>query len=227
MAEEEKQEKKEESKQEETKQEEPKQEKQEESKQKDSKQENSEEKSEEEPKVEKSDKKSLIRRLLPWLLIIIIIAVCAGTGFVLGQFISGRRPGKTDESSQQDQAQTEQPETVDLSSTTPGSQWFYELEPVVANLNEPGVTRYVRASLTLEMSANIDIKAGSVFLEEKKPVLTNWLTIYLASLTLEDIRGDRKLRSIQSQIRDAFNEKLFPNAKPQVKHILFREFAIQ
>jgi flagellar basal body-associated protein FliL len=63
--------------------------------------------------------------------------------------------------------------------------------------------------------------------EEKKPTLTNWLTIYLAGLTLEDIRGDKNLRRIQSQILDAFNEQLFPDAKPQIKHILFKEFAIQ
>ncbi|GAH72149.1 unnamed protein product, partial [marine sediment metagenome] len=110
-----------------------------------------------------------------------------------------------------------------------GSQktWYYELEPVVANLDVPGITRYVRAAITLEISAEVDQEKGIAFLEEKKPVLTNWLTIYLASLTLEDIRGDRNLRRIQSQILDSFNEKLFPDARPQIKHILFKEFAIQ
>ena len=77
------------------------------------------------------------------------------------------------------------------------------------------------------MNPEIDVKKGTAFIEEKKPILTNWLTIYLAGLSLEDIRGDRNLKRIQSQIVDAFNEKLFPDAKPQIKTILFKEFAIQ
>ena len=54
-----------------------------------------------------------------------------------------------------------------------------------------------------------------------------WLTVYLASLHLEDIRGDNNLKRIQSQVMDAFNEKLFPDSKPKIKNVLFKEFAVQ
>jgi flagellar basal body-associated protein FliL len=57
--------------------------------------------------------------------------------------------------------------------------------------------------------------------------LKNWLTIYLSSQTIEDIGGDKNLRRIQSQILDAFNERLFPNTKPKIKEVLFKEFAVQ
>ena len=57
--------------------------------------------------------------------------------------------------------------------------------------------------------------------------MTNWLTIYLASLGIDETRGDKNLKRIQSQITDTFNEKLFPDAKPQIEGILFREFAVQ
>ena len=97
----------------------------------------------------------------------------------------------------------------------------------VANLNEPSVTRYVRASLTLEMSSDMDVEKGAVFLDEKKPILINWLTVYLSSLGLEDIRGDKNLRSIQSHVRDAFNEQLFPDSKSQIKQVLIKEFPVQ
>jgi flagellar basal body-associated protein FliL len=70
-------------------------------------------------------------------------------------------------------------------------------------------------------------KKGGAFLTEKNPILKNWLTIYLASQTVEDMRGDRNLKRIQSEILEALNEKLFPNAKPQIKRVLFKEFAIQ
>ena len=62
---------------------------------------------------------------------------------------------------------------------------------------------------------------------EKMPILTNWITIYLASLGLEDIRGDKNLKRMQAQILDALNEQVFPNQKPKIKHVLFKEFAIQ
>jgi len=90
-----------------------------------------------------------------------------------------------------------------------------------------GVTRYVRVALTLQISAEVDYKKGTAYLEEKNPLLKNWLTIYLASQTIEDMRGDRNLRRIQSEILDALNEKLFPDAKPRIKRILFKGFAIQ
>ena len=76
-------------------------------------------------------------------------------------------------------------------------------------------------------SVDVDVKEGTAFIDEKKPILTNWLTVYLASLHLEDIRGDSNLKRIQSQVMDAFNEKLFPDSKPKIKNVLFKEFAVQ
>ena len=87
--------------------------------------------------------------------------------------------------------------------------WYFDLDPVVANLDEPGVTRYIRVTLTLEVDQEIDKKKGEEFLKEQKPILTNWLAIYLAGLGLDDIRGNKNHMRIQSQILDAFNEKLF------------------
>ena len=115
--------------------------------------------------------------------------------------------------------------TPDL-ETGSNDTWYYDLEPVVANLDEPSVTRYVRAAIKLEINSAMEQDKGEKHLEDKKPILTNWLTIYLAGLTLEDARGDRNLKRIQSQILDAFNEKLFPDAKPQIKRILFNEFVV-
>jgi flagellar basal body-associated protein FliL len=105
--------------------------------------------------------------------------------------------------------------------------WYYNLDPVVANLDEPGATRYVRAALTLEMSQELSEEKGAALLEQKKPLLTNLLTIYLAGLNIEATRGDKNLKRIQSDICDTFNERLFPNGKPLIKRILIKEFAVQ
>jgi len=188
------------------------------------KQENQEQK---DTTAEKPDEKKSAGGALPWIITAVVAAACAGAGLGLGRLFAGSPKPPTAEPPTRDvSAPTEELKTPD-STTQTQRAWYYELEPVVANLNVPGVTRYVRASLTLEINAEIDKEKGTTFLEEKKPLLTNWLTIYLAGLTLEDIRGDRNLKRIQSQILDAFNERLFPDAKPQIRHILFKEFAIQ
>lgn len=176
---------------------------------------------------QKTGEKKARGGLLPWIIMAVVVAVCAGAGLGVGRLFAGLRKTSTDESSQQ--VEPTDAHVTKTDSAAEGSQetWYYDLEPVVANLNEPGITRYVRATLTLEISGEVDQKKGTALLEEKNPVLKNWLTLYLASLALEDIRGGKRLRRLQSQISDAFNEKLFPDAKPQIKRVLFKEFAVQ
>lgn len=183
-------------------------------------------------KTESSNKKTSKGSILQWIIIAVIVAFCAGAGFGLGRLFAGFGTAKTAASTQLAAGQATQPENLksdapELTAADAQKDWYYDLEPVVANLNEPGVTRYIRIALTLQISPDMDKKKGTEFIDEKKPLLTNWLTIYLAGLSIEDTRGDRNLKRIQSQILDAFNEKLFPNAKPQIGHVLFKEFAIQ
>jgi len=179
------------------------------------------------PKAAKDGKKSLGRRFLPWMIMAVVVAFCAGAGFGLGRTIGGSGPTKTAGANEQTEPALANLIKTDSSAMDSEETWYYDLEPVVANLNEPGVTRYVRVALTLQISAEVDYKKGTAYLEEKNPLLKNWLTIYLASQTIEDMRGDRNLRRIQSEILDALNEKLFPDAKPRIKRILFKGFAIQ
>jgi len=182
-----------------------------------------------ESKAETSDKKSLIARFGPWIIMFVVILICAGAGFSVGRLFAGSRTPQVDESGSKSvvSAQTDDLKADKDSSKETGKFWYYELDPVVANLNEPTVTRYVRASLMLEMSSEMDEKKGTAFLDEKKPILVDWLTVYLSSLSLEDVRGDKNLRSIQSHIRDAFNEELFPDSKSQIKQVLIKEFPVQ
>ena len=177
------------------------------------------------PKAEKSDKKSLIARFLPWIIMVVVVLICAGAGLSVGRLFAG---SDTPEATESDSKPDEPTQADNLKADDDSAKvWYYDLDPVVANLNEPSVTRYVRATLTLEMSADMSEKKGTIFLDEKKPILINWLTVYLSSLTLEDVRGDNNLRSIQSHIRDAFNEELFPDSKSQIKKVLIKEVPVQ
>lgn len=164
--------------------------------------------------------------ILQWIIMAVVIMLCAGAGFGLGRFFAGSSTANPNQSEQQT-PQNEKNEDLKADGSEEGKSWFYDLDPVVANLDVPGATRYVRASLTLEISSEIDQAKGAAFIDEKKPVLVNWLAIYLASLTLDDVTGEANLKRIQSEIRDAYNEELFPDSKPQVEKVLLKEFPIQ
>jgi len=160
---------------------------------------------------------------LQWVILGVVVLVFAGAGFFVARMIKGASVPATAGAAPEDaEAQTDDAVPDD------GKTWLYkDFESVVANLNDPGVMRYVRATLIFEISSAAPEGKTIKLFEDKTPILTNWLTIYLASLSLEDIRGDRNLKRIQAQILDAFNEQLFPNQKPKIKHVLFKEFAIQ
>jgi flagellar basal body-associated protein FliL len=164
---------------------------------------------------------------LQWIIIAAVPVICAGFGFGLGRLLG--HSAATDAADSTGQAPPTQAQLVKADGAEKDSQkgWYFDLEPVVANLNEPGATRYVRVALTLEISNELDQKKTTAFLQENAPLLKNLLTIYLASQTIEDMRGDRNLRRIQLEILDNFNEKFFPNGAPQIKQVLLKEFAIQ
>lgn len=181
-----------------------------------------------EPKAQEGEKKSFVKGLLSRMTIPVVILVFAGAGFGLGRFFAGPAEAEAADPNQKNQPNQMDELKADGSAANSQKNWYYEtLDTVIANLDEPGVTRYVRVTLILEMNPEVDQKKGTVFIDEKKHIITNWLNIFLASLSLEDIRGDRNLRTIQSRIRDSFNEILFPDNKPQIEHILFKEFAVQ
>jgi len=178
----------------------------------------------EDGKSEGDKRKSFIGRFLPGIIIGLIVVSFAGAGFTVGRIFGGSSTPQTPGTSEN--GQTHDSKAKDSEDSEKNS-WYYHMAPVIANLNVSDVTRYVKTSLILEISDELDQKKFSAYLDEKQPILTNWLTVYLASLGLDDIRGDNNLKRIQAHILDAFNEKLFPDSKPQIKHILFKEFAVQ
>ena len=187
-----------------------------------------EQETQEDSKAESGDKKASGGRL-QWIIMAVVVIVGAGAGFGLGRLLGASGTTEAAQSTEGGQTKPEDltADTTDSTGAKSQGTWYFDLEPVVANLDSPGVTRYVRLTLTLEIDSQISVKKGTAFIEEKKPILTNWLTIYLAGLSLEEIRGDRNLKRIQSDILDAFNENIFPDAEPQIKRVLFKEFAIQ
>ncbi len=165
--------------------------------------------------------------IVPWIIIAAVVIVAAGAGLGLGLMFAGNNNSEAAPVTPTNQSPDAQQPQSDVPSAAAENIWYFDLEPVVANLDEPGATRYVRAALTLEMSGQISVDKGTALLEQKKPLLTNLMTIYLAGLNIESTRGDKNLKRIQFEICDEFNEQLFPNSKPLIKGILIKEFAVQ
>ncbi|OHB57867.1 MAG: hypothetical protein A2173_07255 [Planctomycetes bacterium RBG_13_44_8b] len=189
--------------------------------------ENNKEKQDEKKQQETDKKPSGKKGFLKWVILGVVVVSCAGAGLGLGRLFGRSGTDDVGKSAQKaEQAQTS-PFGADSSKEDLENTWYYDFEPVVANLNEPGSTRYIRVVLTLQVNKTLDSQKGTAFIQEKMPLLRNWLTIYLASQTIEDTRGNRNLMRIQSEILDAFNEKLFPGSKPLIKSVFFKDFAIQ
>lgn len=159
------------------------------------------------------------------IIIVAVVVIFGGCGFGACWFLKTRKT--TTPTQSVGQSTPAKMESIASDTASTANTWFYDLEPVVANLDVPGVTRYVRVSLKLEMSSKVDQKKGENFLAGKMPIMANWLNIYLASLNLDDVRGEHNLQRIQSHILRAFNDQLFPQQEPQILGILFREFNVQ
>ena len=181
-----------------------------------------------EKKQQETDKKSSGKKgFLKWIILSVVVISCAGAGLGLGRLFGRSGADGVGESVQKSEPAQTSPVGAESSQEDSENTWYYDFEPVVANLNEPGSTRYIRVVLTIQLSKALDPQKGTAFIQEKMPLLRNWLTIYLASQTIEDTRGNRNLMRIQSEILDAFNEKLFPGSKPLIKSVFFKDFAIQ
>jgi flagellar basal body-associated protein FliL len=192
------------------------------------------------------------RSLLPMIIVGVIVLVAAGAGIGLSRLFAGgsKSPSVEDANMEKEipsekeaakpaaekgeKPKSEKPAAKPSEKSKPektgvkeGEVWYYNLDPVVANLDEPGSTRYIRTAFILEMSPDISVEKGTALLEQKKPLIANLLTIYLAGLNIETTRGDKNLKRIQSELCDTFNEQLFPESKLMVKRVLIKEFAVQ
>lgn len=103
---------------------------------------------------------------------------------------------------------------------------YIDLDPIIVNLNEPRLARYVRAAITITLKKENE-KTAKKIIEANMPKLKNWLTLNLAGRTLEDVRGTKNLNALARDIQDAFNQQLWPDQPPRIEGILFKEFAVQ
>lgn len=107
-----------------------------------------------------------------------------------------------------------------------GNYEYYEFEALTVNLNVQRQDRYIKVAVMLAIPKSEKEKAFAL-IDKNKVFLKNWLMTYLAGHTLEQVQGKRNIVRMQREICDGFNEQLWPEAKPHIDHVLFKDFAIQ
>ncbi len=103
---------------------------------------------------------------------------------------------------------------------------YYDLQPIIVNLNEPRLARYIRATLTLVIRKE-DHETAAKTIEEKLPALRGWLILYLSDCSLEEVRGAGNLNRILRDIQDSLNDRLWPNGRPLIARVEYKEWAVQ
>ena len=128
-------------------------------------------------------------------------------------------------------AGAEQTEAVPDSDNSTGGdddkvQFHHDLEPIVVNLNEPQVTRYLRVVLSFAI-IDKDRSDAIETIEKNAEDMKNWLIVYLSDLSLEEVRGAKNINRVRREIQDSLNERLWPGKRPLIADVRLKEWIIQ
>ena len=158
-----------------------------------------------------------------WLAVLATAATVASAGgFALARFLGA---AATPAQAQAAQSQST-PAESEAKLPGDGDLAYYHFEPITVNLAGDNMNRYIRATITLAIEAKHS-KNATKQIETKKPELKNWMTLFLADCTLEKVRGAKALNRLRREIKDSFNEQLWPDQTPLIHDVLFKEFFIQ
>lgn len=155
-----------------------------------------------------------------WLgVLVIVVVACAASGFYIGSMLKSAEASPND-------AAPRIASPPDASGEDGEGYSYYDLEPITINLDEPRLARYVRATITLAYEPRHEADVLTQ-LERRMPELKNWLAVYLAGLTLDEVRGAQSLNRVRREIGEAFNQQIWPQQPPKIHHVLLKEFAVQ
>jgi len=157
---------------------------------------------------------NILRILLPVGIIVLFAAA--------GHFAS--RLGAPAEAGAEEEEPTSRPSKVPQGDEE--EQTHHDLEPIVINLNEPQVTRYLRVIFSLAI-ADADYNTAAKTIEKKTHEMNNWLIVYLSDLSLEEVRGAKNINRVRREIQDSLNDRLWPGERPLIANVSLKEWIIQ
>lgn len=181
------------------------------------------EETKEETSQEGGEQKSNMLMIVIIAVLVLIIIIGGLVAFLLmgddeGQAISNVAP-MTQEASVQPQKR--RPNTA-LANSRRLSEIgiLYPLDSFTVNLKSDAGRRYLKATLSLELSG----EEASLELDSKSPVVRDRIIRILTSKTLEEISSKKGKQKVSDQIQDTMNAIL---SDGHVQGIYFTEFVIQ
>lgn len=110
--------------------------------------------------------------------------------------------------------------------TTPHKQVALPFDNVVVNLGDDRVNRYLRVKLMVAVDEP-DSHEVTELLAKRKPFLKSWLIGHLHDQSFNDVSRKVNVNRLRREIRDQFNQMLYPNGEEKIAEILFDEFQVQ
>ena len=95
----------------------------------------------------------------------------------------------------------------------------------IVNLSDARATRYLRVKILLAVDENRSSEIEDL-LTRQKPFLKSWLIGYLADQSLKDVERSGVNR-VRREVRDRFNEMLYPDGEERILDVLFDEYVVQ
>ena len=108
-----------------------------------------------------------------------------------------------------------------------GNYEYVDFKEVTVNLDTEKLARYLRVTLLLAIEDTKGKEEVKETIKKHLPELESRLRVYLAGKSLDDVRGKENQNKIIGEIYDNFNQYLWPNAKPMISHVLFKDFILQ
>lgn len=167
-------------------------------------------------------KGNLLRLLVP----VGIVVLSAGAGYLVTRLTGAQTPPTPAAAGQQLPTAGEESPASAKGQDDKDEYTYYDLQPIIVNLNEPRLARYIRATLTLVIRKD-DHKTAVETIEEKLPALRGWLILYLSDCSLAEVRGAGNLNRILRDIQDSLNDRLWLNGRPLIARVEYKEWAVQ
>ena len=153
-----------------------------------------------------------------------VVLLAAGAGFGIRKLLFS---GPAQVQASQDASPAEDQIPIDDPNAASGQEYTYiKLDPTTTTLDGPRMSRYFRVTISLAVRRE-DERDAAKRIEAKTPELRNWLNLYLAGQTLDNVRGEKNLNRLRREIHDAMNEQLWPNAKGLISQVLFEDVNVQ
>ncbi len=104
---------------------------------------------------------------------------------------------------------------------------FLAIDPIVANLDEGRLTRYIRVSIVLSIEDG-QKQSALTALAEIDPKIKDWIYGFLSDKTLDDVRGRDNQQKLRVDIQAGINSQLKSAGYSEfAKAVLFDEINIQ